>query len=142
MVEWEHSQHTGRDTSSDANPARPKLTRVQIEALVSGDFAPIRLGPDLVNRLNYAWNRAGQRLHMLHVEIVNAPVRCPRCGDKALYRKDRRGFLQRKLLPFFRLYPWHCVSCRKTTLLRLRNAGQPETVVLPDADNKPAHRAA
>ena len=107
--------------TSDARRA-PNLTRVQIEALVSGDFAPIRLGPELVHRLNHTWSAAGQHLHMLHVEVVHTPVRCPRCGDSALYRKERRGFFQRRMLPFLGLYPWNCISCRKTTLLRLRSA--------------------
>ena len=49
---------------------KAKLTRVQIEALVSGDFTPVRLGPELVRRLNHAWNSSGQRLHMLRVQVV------------------------------------------------------------------------
>jgi predicted RNA-binding Zn-ribbon protein involved in translation (DUF1610 family) len=101
---------------------RQKLMRVQIEALVSGEFEPPQLGPDLVHRLNRTWNSSGQRLHMLHVEVVKAPIICPRCGDRALYRAERRGFLQLRVYPLFGVYPWNCVSCRKSILLKLRTA--------------------
>jgi hypothetical protein len=103
---------------------------VQIEALVSGDFAPIRLGPELVHRLNHAWNGAGQRVHMLHVEVVHTPERCPRCNSCALYRRERRGLLQKKVYPLLGLFPWHCIACRRTTLLRLRSADHVETSIL------------
>lgn len=129
----EQSRPDTDQNPSAHGPRGSKLTRVQIEALVSGDFPSMRLGPELVHRLNVAWNGAGQRLHMLHVEVVNTPVRCPRCGDRALYRKERRGFLQKKLLPLLGLYPWHCISCRQSTLLRLRSTDQVgSTILTPD----------
>jgi hypothetical protein len=141
--ERERAQHNTHENSADAGRVRPKLTRVQIEALVSGDFTPIRLGPELVHQLNLAWSGSGQRLHMLHVEVVNTPVRCPRCHDRALYRKERRGFWQRKVYAVLGLFPWHCISCRKTTLLRVRGADYVETSALPrDEERERAREAA
>lgn len=136
------SQQNPHGIPADARAVPSKLTRVQIEALVSGDFVPLRLGPELVRRLNHAWSGTGQRLHMLHVEVVNTPVRCPRCGDRALYRTERRGFLQMKLLPIFGIFPWNCVSCRKSTLLRLRSADEVDTTVFPQTDHEHTHKAA
>lgn len=115
----EYSQRNADGFGTDA--VQPTMTRVQIEALVSGEFTPLRLAPDLVFRLNRAWGGAGQRLHMLQVEVVHAPVNCPQCGERALYRRERRGFLQRRVFPRLGFYPWHCISCRKSTLLRLRS---------------------
>jgi len=140
----EHSTRDsgGVETTPNASCPRPSLTRVQIEALVSGEFVPLQLGPELVHRLNRAWDTAGQHLHMLHVEVVHAPVACPRCGRRALFRKERRGFLQRKVYPFFRLYPWKCISCRQPALLRLRSADQVDTAVLPPYEWEETRKAA
>ena len=121
----------GVESNGGSGGAPSKMTRVQIEVLVSGDFAAMRLGPELVHRLKRAWGETGQRLHMLHVEVVDAPMECPRCKDRALYRQDRRGFLQRKLYAWFGLYPWKCASCRRPALLRLRSADQFEIAVIP-----------
>ncbi|HEY3706149.1 MAG TPA: hypothetical protein VGL22_13890 [Terracidiphilus sp.] len=115
---------------------------MKIEALVSGDFAPIRLGPELVHRLNHAWSGAGQRVHMLHVEVVHTPQRCPRCGDRALYRKDRRGWMQKRIYPLLGLFPWQCGSCRRSTLLRLRSADHVETSVLSQDGSEATRKAA
>lgn len=97
------------------------VTRVQINALVSGDLLQWRFGPDLFERLNQTWSSSGQRLHSIHVEIVQTPITCPRCGDQALYRLERRGFLQLNVYPLFGVYPWNCISCRQPTFLRLRS---------------------
>jgi hypothetical protein len=115
---------------------------VQIEALVSGEFTPVRLGPDLVCRLNRAWGGAGQRLHMLQVEVVQAPVHCPHCGARALYRRERRGFLQRRVFPRLGFYPWNCASCRKSALLRLRSSEPDEAAAFAPEEIEQARRAA
>jgi hypothetical protein len=43
---------------------------------------------------------------------------CRKCGAGGLRRENRQGFLQSKIFPFFGLYPWECVFCRKTLLYR------------------------
>ena len=143
-AEDEYSRrHAGEfETIIGAACAEPKLTRVQIEALVSGEFTPMRLGSDLVCRLNRAWAGAGQRLHMLRVKVVHVPMQCPRCGDRALYRKGRCGFLEVRLYPLFGLYPWRCVSCWRSTLLRLRSPEQLQTSVFAPEEVRQTRRAA
>jgi hypothetical protein len=143
-AQGEYSQHNADKFEAvvDASPAQPKVTRVQIEALVSGESTPMRLGPDLVCRLNRAWAGTELRLHMLQVEVVYAPVHCPHCGARALYRRERRGFLQRKVLPRLGFYPWNCASCRKSALLRLRSSEQDEAATFVPAEIRQTRRVA
>lgn len=132
QLSWPEQECSRRPGNpADRNAVRPRLTRVHVEALVSGDFVPLRLGPELVHRLNHAWSGAGQRLHMLRIEVVHNPLKCPRCGDSALYRKERRGLLQKKLYPLLGLFPWRCASCRKSSLLRQRSVDHGKAAVLP-----------
>lgn len=42
---------------------------------------------------------------------------CPNCQSRRLRRIRRRGFLQRKVLPIFRGYPYHCGNCGKEFVL-------------------------
>jgi hypothetical protein len=118
-----------------ARVAQRELVRVQIEALVSGDFPPLCLGPELVQRLNLAWNRSGQQIHLLHVEVLRAPLQCPRCGCHALHRAYRRGFFQLKVYPLLGMYPWSCISCRRVSLLRLRAVEDPRRLAAHQAEH-------
>lgn len=45
---------------------------------------------------------------------------CPQCGNRDLRRRLRAGFLQKVILPVLGYYPWECLSCRKTWMLRVR----------------------
>jgi hypothetical protein len=45
---------------------------------------------------------------------------CPQCGNRDLRRRVRVGLLQRFFLPACGYYPWECLSCRKTWMLRAR----------------------
>lgn len=108
------------DEKAEVRHAQPALMRVQINALISGDFAWRPLGPELVHRFHGALASSGQHLHMLQVEVVPMPLDCPRCGERALYRSKRKGFFQLSIYPLFGIYPWNCVSCRQSILLRQR----------------------
>ncbi len=46
---------------------------------------------------------------------------CKRCGGLTFERLQRMGFLQRRILPFFNLYPWRCVLCNKVHYRGARN---------------------
>lgn len=35
-------------------------------------------------------------------------------------RRARIGFLQNRIFPLFGYYPWECLVCRKTRMLRMR----------------------
>lgn len=47
-------------------------------------------------------------------------VACPKCGGTNMMRIQRRGFWQEFILPSLGLFPWECVNCRKSSLLRNR----------------------
>jgi len=50
---------------------------------------------------------------------------CSHCGHFAMARASRHGFWQVKVLPLFGLYPWQCMTCGASALLRDRGvAGQ------------------
>ncbi len=43
---------------------------------------------------------------------------CPHCSSSTFRRVNRKGWLQRVLLPKLGLYPWECVHCRRRHLYR------------------------
>ncbi|HEY5328415.1 MAG TPA: hypothetical protein VIJ79_00910 [Acidobacteriaceae bacterium] len=43
---------------------------------------------------------------------------CDRCSGKFFRRLNRKGFMERKLLPFLGFYPWECALCRRKVVLR------------------------
>jgi hypothetical protein len=45
---------------------------------------------------------------------------CPQCGNRDLRRRVRAGLRQKCIFPIFGYYPWECLSCRKTWMLRAR----------------------
>jgi hypothetical protein len=47
-------------------------------------------------------------------------VQCPGCGNHHPHRLERRGFLEKKVLPKFGYYPWMCGHCRTSFLIRKR----------------------
>jgi transposase-like protein len=47
-------------------------------------------------------------------------VRCPQCGDEHPRRRERKGFLETRVLPVLGYYPWMCATCKSTFLLRKR----------------------
>jgi len=42
---------------------------------------------------------------------------CPYCQSRRLKRNKRRGFIQRRILPFFNGYPYHCGRCKRDFIL-------------------------
>lgn len=50
----------------------------------------------------------------------NPEVQCPGCGSRHPHRLERRGFLQKKILPTFGYYPWMCGACKMQFLVRKR----------------------
>jgi hypothetical protein len=48
---------------------------------------------------------------------VKSVMTCTHCGS-VLRRLQRKGFLQRTVLPLFGYYPWECPYCREPLLLR------------------------
>jgi transposase-like protein len=51
---------------------------------------------------------------------ATAKVQCPSCGADHPRRLERKGFLQERVLPLLGYYPWVCVSCKSTFLMRKR----------------------
>lgn len=45
---------------------------------------------------------------------------CPNCGNEQMRRLARRGFLQNKVYPLLGLYPWECLACRTSKMIRKR----------------------
>jgi hypothetical protein len=43
---------------------------------------------------------------------------CDRCSGKFFRRLNRKGWMERKVLPFLGLYPWECALCRRKVVLR------------------------
>jgi hypothetical protein len=50
----------------------------------------------------------------------NREAVCPACKSTAAMRINRTGFMQRKVLGLFGIYPWKCGSCGTTFLCRRR----------------------
>jgi hypothetical protein len=46
------------------------------------------------------------------------PKTCARCGDGPLRRVNRKGWLERVLLPKLGFFPWECVQCRTRRFVR------------------------
>lgn len=53
-----------------------------------------------------------------NLDFLNEP--CHSCGTAGWERVQRIGFLQKKVLPLFHLYPWRCPICNKHRYLKLR----------------------
>jgi transposase-like protein len=47
-------------------------------------------------------------------------VVCPACKNRTAMRINRNGFLQRRVLGLFGIYPWKCGSCGTAFLYRKR----------------------
>jgi hypothetical protein len=47
-------------------------------------------------------------------------VVCPTCHSCTAMRINRNGFLQRKVLRIFGIYPWKCGACGSNFLFRRR----------------------
>jgi DNA-directed RNA polymerase subunit RPC12/RpoP len=47
-------------------------------------------------------------------------VRCPKCGSDTARRVERKGFLQRRILPLFGYFPWTCSTCKESFTMRKR----------------------
>lgn len=54
------------------------------------------------------------------IEQSGLRVECPGCGSHHPHRLERRGFLQKKILPLFGYYPWLCGVCKNSFLIRKR----------------------
>jgi hypothetical protein len=48
------------------------------------------------------------------------PVICRKCKAGVAIRINRNGFLQRRILGHFGLYPWKCGACGRAFLFRRR----------------------
>jgi DNA-directed RNA polymerase subunit RPC12/RpoP len=44
---------------------------------------------------------------------MSAPLKfsCPHCRSEEVFRSHRRGFIERYLLPPFRMRPYRCIKC-------------------------------
>ena len=51
------------------------------------------------------------------------PKTCDRCGGAPYRRVNRKGWLERVLLPKLGFYPWECVHCRIRRFFR--DSGEP-----------------
>ena len=50
----------------------------------------------------------------------NSDVVCPSCKSAAAMRINRTGFLERRVLNAFGIYPWKCGACGSKFLLHRR----------------------
>lgn len=60
-------------------------------------------------------------MNLVEVDRSRDLIYCPSCRSDRIYRLERRGILQKKLLPFFGFYPWQCKGCGAEVMLRKRN---------------------
>ena len=118
------------------------FTRFQIHAVISGEISSLGIGPELVDRLHRLCLASGKHLHSLQVEVVQMPVSCPECGQDALYRCHRKGFLQSRLYPLLGLFPWNCTYCRRSFLLKRRHPRVLHTMSPKEAAPASSRRAA
>ena len=62
------------------------------------------------------------------VHVSAAPLQgglvCKRCGGSVFERLQRIGLVQRRILPFFNLYPWRCVICNNLKYYTARNIAE------------------
>jgi hypothetical protein len=47
-------------------------------------------------------------------------LHCPHCGCAPVRRLQRKGFLQNKVYPLFGYFPWVCMTCKMSSMLRKR----------------------
>jgi hypothetical protein len=52
--------------------------------------------------------------------MLSREARCPACKKTSALRINRNGFLQRKVLGLFGIYPWKCGACGVSFLCRRR----------------------
>jgi len=61
---------------------------------------------------------------------MNGPLKrpCPHCGSQEIFRSHRRGFIERYVLPSFRMRAYRCIKCdtRFYALLYLQEAASSE----------------
>ena len=43
---------------------------------------------------------------------------CDRCSGKFFRRLNRKGSMERTVLPFLGFFPWECAICRRKVMLR------------------------
>ena len=51
-------------------------------------------------------------------------MHCRTCGEADLERVRRKGFLRRRIFPWFGFYPWLCQACGAVHLYRARSVGE------------------
>jgi len=60
-------------------------------------------------------------------------MQCRQCQKGELFRVEREGFLQTKVLPRWGYYPWKCSLCHARTLLKSRGPGKRRKPSIADA---------
>lgn len=45
------------------------------------------------------------------IKMNGSLKRCPRCTSQETFRSHRRGFIERWVLPSFRMRPYRCIKC-------------------------------
>jgi hypothetical protein len=58
--------------------------------------------------------------YLLKFYSTRGPMACPRCAIK-VRRTQRRGLLQKHVLPLFGFFPWECPVCREPIFFRKRD---------------------
>jgi ssDNA-binding Zn-finger/Zn-ribbon topoisomerase 1 len=72
-------------------------------------------------------------------------VRCPECGGDRVYRVERKGILERYILPRFSRYPWNCKACKANFYSkqrggrRKRNRYQSEDTMSVSSENNTSY---
>ncbi len=61
---------------------------------------------------------------------------CDRCSGNFFRRLNRKGFMERKVLPYLGFFPWECALCRRKVVLRtdgFKPASKPTAAPVPSA---------
>jgi hypothetical protein len=82
--------------------------------VVKVSVADVRVGHESICVREWQVRRTNHaRLKLGIVEPVFAKVlhRCPKCGSESVKRSRRRGFVERVVLWFLRVWPYRCEKC-------------------------------
>lgn len=55
------------------------------------------------------------------IQGYRSKIHCPECGTSNITRIARSGLLRRFIYPLFGFYPWRCVRCGATSMLKWRD---------------------
>jgi hypothetical protein len=70
-------------------------------------------------RVRLSWKIVGLSWARILSEFFEAMKKqCDRCSGKFFRRLNRKGYLERVVLPALGFFPWECALCRRKVVLR------------------------